>query len=242
VTEFAPDPFVLRRLHAALAVPGKFLRVSWTAGDGRDVGAPAMRDDEAIVQRFVVEFDAVVMVRGQEPDVAPGMVHYDFEAGDDYGWARMVWLMARDRDVRLSTGVRRRREFGSCGDAAVLWVRTEGKAQAAALKRFRPSPTVVLSEGSTSRKVALWSLDRPWGFEVIERANRRLAYALRTAPKWSVLEFDFAAPGSCLRAGRARPVPVVVEWMDARGVYTARQVVGALKEPPSRDAWRGVAA
>ncbi len=232
---------MLRALWMALAVEGRYLRVAWTAGAGAEVGSPALGDDDSIIQRFIVEFDGVELVRGQVADVTPGMVHYDFEAADLDGWARMVARMSRDRDVRLSTGVRRR-EFGTCSDAAVLWARVEGKAQVKALERFRPSPTFVVSEGATSRKVALWSLSRPWGFEVVERANRRIAYALRAAPKWGVPEFDFPAPGSCLRAGRVRPVPVVFDWFDPRGVYTAREVVGALKEPPSRDAWRGVQA
>lgn len=146
-----------------------------------------------------------------------------------------------DRDVLIAAGLRKRAGHGTCDRARVLWARVEGKKEAGALARFRPVPSLLLREGATSRMVALWELDRALNYEWVLRANRRIAHKLFAPKKWCDLEFMFAAPGSCLRAGRSRPVPVRVEDYAIRR-YAPRQVVGGLKEAPDPDAWRERAA
>jgi hypothetical protein len=194
--------------------------------------------------RFAAEFDAELVTGvARDPELRPvSMVSWDFAAHDRQGWTAMVSRMAEDRDVLLSAGSRRRRGFGSCHRAGVLWARVEGKRQALELLRFRPSPTIVLREGSTSRRTALWALRQPLSGEWLDRANRRVAHKLFAAKKWGVPEFEFHAPGSCLRVGRARPVPVRTEWFDPTALFMAREVVGQLREAPNPNAWRQAVA
>lgn len=161
---------------------------------------------------------------------------YAFEEGAD--WRQAVSVYGDDCDVLLSAGLRPRRGFGTCGTSRVLWARVEGKKDAQALARFRPAPTLVLREGSTARFVALWELRSELRYEWLLRANRRIAHKLFSPKKWSDAEFVLPAPGSCLRAGRARPVPVRVESFEPLAIYRPRDVVGKLKEAPDPLAWR----
>lgn len=171
----------------------------------------------------------------------PGL-HYDFEFDQRDEWVRAVVSAGQDRDVRLAAALRSRRGMGTCSLSRVLWARVEGKKEAAALARFRPCPTLVLREGSTSRMVALWELRQALRYEWVLRGNKRISHALFAPKKWSDLEFTFPAPGSCLRAGRARPVPVHVEFFDPAAMFRPRDIVGGLKEAPDPNAWREAVA
>lgn len=156
-------------------------------------------------------------------------------------WLALVTALAEDRDVLLGVAPRKQPAFGTADMARVLWVRTESKKQVDALKAFRPSPTLVLQEGGTTRMVALWALRQTLGYEWLLRANKRIAHRLGAAKKWSAPEFAFPAPGSCLRAGRSRPVLVHVEFFDSAGYFRPRDVVAGLKDAPDANAWRAAA-
>lgn len=250
MTVFAADRNVLQALFLMLAVEGECLRVSWSPGAGlAPVGGREPRTEEEWLQRLVAEFDAellskrqaALLLEGVEDEVPrPELVSFDFEARDYEGWVRMVQRMSEDRDVVLAAASRRRRGHGSCARAGVLWARVESKREAANLERFRPRPTLLLREGSSCRMVALWSLRRPLGYEWVLRANKRIAHRLFAAKKWADLEFVFPCPGSCLRAGRARPVPVRVVRFEPV-IFEARQVVGGLRDAPDPGAWREAA-
>lgn len=162
--------------------------------------------------------------------------HMDYACTEGRDWLRAVQVFAEDRDVLLSAGLRRRRGMGTCGTARVLWVRTESKREVVALERFKPAPSLIVREGSTCRMVALWQLQNALTYEWVLRANKRLAHRLGCAKKWAELEFAFPAPGSCLRAGRSRPVAVRVERFEPV-VYAPRQVVGGLREAPDPRSW-----
>lgn len=125
-----------------------------------------------------------------------------------------------------------RRFNGGPVGATILWARIEGTDQLDRARRFRPLPTMVLQEGASSRRLLIWALSRWLDYFQTEQANKRIAYRLRATQKWGVPEkLEIPAPGTCLRAGRSRPVPVVVGRLEPR-VYTPRQVVGRLKDPP----------
>jgi hypothetical protein len=165
----------------------------------------------------------------------------DYACSERRNWIGTVMSQSEDRDVLLSVGLRPRRGFGSCDSARCLWLRTESKKEAQMLARFRPKPTIIVREGSTSRMIALWQMRNPLTYEWLVRANKRIAHKTFSAKKWAAPEFAFPAPGSCLRAGRARPVPVRVEEFNPDAVYTPREVVGRLKEAPDPAAWREAA-
>lgn len=171
----------------------------------------------------------------------PEVMHpWDFAAADRAGVLRWLERMCPDREVRLSAGSRWRRGYGAADRARVLWVRVESRREAENLARFRPAPTLIVREGATHRRVALWSLRQPLSYEWLVRANKRIAHSLFAAKKWAAPEFTLPVPGSCLRLGRARPVPVHLERFEAV-LFSPRDVVGALREAPDPAAWRQLA-
>lgn len=259
MTSFGPDPDVLKALWLILAVEGQYMRVSWSPGAGlAPLELPEPVTEEQQWQRLVAELDAEELRGARRADVlaarvdedgepmapAPALVSYDFAVDDGPGdWLRIVTRMCEDREVLLAAAARPRRGFGSCGSTAVLWARVEGKKDAQALARFRPRPTLLLREGSTSRYVAVWSLRRPLSYDWMVRGNKRIAHKLFAPKKWAGdAEFMFPCPGSCLRVGRARAVPVRLERFDPAALYVARDVVGKLKDAPDPNAWRAPAA
>lgn len=116
--------------------------------------------------------------------------------------------------------------------ATVLWARVEGKDQLARARRFRPLPTIVLREGSSSRRLLMWALDE-WGdYFDVEKANKRIAYRLHAKQCDGLPErLRVPAPGTCLRIGRTRPVPVVVARLEPVR-FSINAVAGRLKDPP----------
>jgi hypothetical protein len=173
-------------------------------------------------------------------ETRPFHMDYALEEGD--AWRRMVLRAGEDCDVQVSAGLRPRRGFGTCGSSRVLWARSDAKEQAERLLRFKPTPTLVLREGATCRMTALWELRDELNYEWLLRANRRIAHKLFGPKKHTAPEFEFNAPGTCLRAGRTRPVPIHVERFEPAALYRPRDVVGRLKEAPDPDAWRERAA
>lgn len=165
----------------------------------------------------------------------------DFAVDERRQYERTVRLAAEDRDVLLSAAPRPEPGLGMADRAACLWARVESKAQKAALKAFRPAPTVVLQEGSTCRQVALWALDEPLAHDWVVRANKRLAHRFGSPKKHAAAEFMFPAPGSCLRHGRTRPV-LVREWVNpSLPIYRPRDVVARLRDAPEPHDWRNEA-
>jgi hypothetical protein len=116
--------------------------------------------------------------------------------------------------------------------ASILWCRIEGTDQLKRARAFRPLPTMVIQEGSSSRRLLIWAL-REWAdYFLVEQMNKRIAYRLRAVQKWGRPErLEVPCPGTCLRVGRSRPIPVVVGRLTT-DVYTAKAVAGRLREPP----------
>lgn len=93
---------------------------------------------------------------------------------------------------------------------AALFVRTETGDSARRLAKFKQRPTLVLREGRTNKHVAFWALASGLYAEDIERANRRLSYALNTKAMHTTPDFRFHPPGAVIREGRSRPLMVSV--------------------------------
>lgn len=157
------------------------------------------------------------------------------------------WLgreMLPPLEIQVSAVPRPTRAHGTAGLSSAMWVRTEGKKSLALLERFRPRPTIVLEEGDSTRRVALWALSSPLNYELTVLANKRLAHALHAPKKNAEPEFMFHPPGSCLRDGRAKPVLIRVAERNDLALYAGNEVVGRsrrggpLKDPPDPDAWR----
>lgn len=129
-------------------------------------------------------------------------------------------------------------DAGGVAVASVLWAKVEGADQLARARKLRPLPSLVLQEGSSSRRWLLWPLERVTPYLELKSANRRLAYALKATQKWGDPDVVWIpAPGTCLREGRSRPSPVRVARLDTTTFADAGAVVGRLKEPPEVKPW-----
>lgn len=184
---------------------------------------------------------------GPWAEITSGPVQFWHELDHPHAADRLAHTAERrDRlyseEIRISMP-RARRGLRLTAQTALCWVVTDSKDAAGRLERFGHPPTLVLREGATVRKTALWLLNRPVDRERVIRANRRLAYALRcpTVKHSDPDSMTLPLPGTFLRNGRTRPVPVVVEALRPVN-YTMAQLVGRLKDPPTADAWKERAA
>jgi hypothetical protein len=157
--------------------------------------------------------------------------------------AAMVQGADERRSEQIAFGLPHSRPFnGGCHQATVLWCFISGSDQLRRARAFRPLPSLVLQEGSGSRRLLLWSLRETADYYAAESANRKIAYALHAVQKHSDPDaLRIPAPGTCLREGRVKPTPVVVARLTTAD-YTARAVTEGLREPPPKDAWRETAA
>lgn len=150
----------------------------------------------------------------------------------------LVRWLDEENDDEILLGMPQAKPFnGGVGLVSVLWVRVEGKEQLARARRFRPLPSLVLAEGSSTRRLLMWPLERTINYFDATERNRKIAYCLGAKQKWgNPDELWVPAPGTCLRDGRTRPVPVVVSRLTL-GTFWPDQVTARLKEPPAKDAW-----
>lgn len=171
---------------------------------------------------------------------APRGEHRDFfTMGPDTGERLARYVRAEDErySSEILLGVPAVRAGGGVKTATAFWAGTEGTKQTGWLQRFRPQPTIILREGSSSRRWSLWALDHPVKWVGIDRGNRRISHRLRAPKKWAEPEnLWLPAPGTCLRRDRARPVPVVVERLEPV-TFMPLEVVGRLKDAPAADSW-----
>lgn len=137
--------------------------------------------------------------------------------------------LAQSPDMRFEvTGAR----FGA------FWVMVTGTDQNQRLSRFRPLPTIVLREGASSRRTAIWWLSQGMTYDWCLKGNLRIAHFLRAVKKTGNPDHAlFPVPGTAIRAEGARPVPVMVERLSI-DAHTPKQVVGRLKDPPAPKDWR----
>lgn len=120
--------------------------------------------------------------------------------------------------------------------ASLLWCRVDGPEQLRRANAFRPRPAIVFSEGA-SRRLLFWPLEEAVYWPALLAANKRIAYRLRAVQKHGDPdELVFCAPGTCVRVGRARPVPVRVARLTVDS-FELQQVVGRLKDPPAQRWW-----
>lgn len=178
----------------------------------------------------------VDLERSNLPDRSSRVAHSWFDARGREG-RRLIAATVRRLDERFSPEItmclpRKTRGWGTVTESTVLWARVEGSVQVARAHAFRPSPTIVLRDGASSRRLLLWALERPLGWSDTVRAGKRLAYALHAVQKHSdPEELRIPVPGTCLRLGRKRPAAVRVGRL-SYDMFTPRELVGQLKDPP----------
>jgi hypothetical protein len=99
------------------------------------------------------------------------------------------------------------------------------------LERFEPQPSIVIASGSGRNCHAYWPLTEPLGAGEIERANRRLAHALRADPASADAARILRLPATYSHKHQP-PVPVEALRLDVDRRIRAADVIGGLADPP----------
>lgn len=189
--------------------------------------------------------DWIDLERSNLPSVSRTVGHSWLQVKGPVNRRRAVHLV-RALDENYSPEIvmtlpRKQRGWGTVTASTVCWARIEGSKQVERARKFRPHPTVVLQEGTSSRRLLLWGLSRPLSWDQTVQANKRIAYRLGSLQKAADPdELRIPLPGTCLRS-KKKPIPIVVGRLDLDGVYTPREVVGQLKDPPEVKWWEKAA-
>jgi hypothetical protein len=155
--------------------------------------------------------------------------------GDPDGLVRLVRGWDEDHSDEILLGLPEPKPKSGPMGATILWARTEGKSQTDKAFKLRPMPTMVLREGGSSRRLLVWALRRWADYFEVQDLNARIAYRLGAKQCDGLPErLRIAAPGTCLRVGRGRPIPVVVSRLEPVS-YLPEQVAGRLRKPPEVD-------
>ena len=140
------------------------------------------------------------------------------------------WDRVQSRQVEI--GLPQSRGLGP-SYSTVLWAWVESRDSVKRAVRRRPAPTMVLRMGTSCRRLLIWALRETVPSISVEAANRRLSYALHAPYIYADPEkLRIPLPGTFLRVGRKRPVPVLTTLADTDRVYWRKDVVGRLKDPP----------
>jgi hypothetical protein len=148
--------------------------------------------------------------------------------------ATRALALGRHTDVYVGCAPRTCRGGGRDAVARgfALWVDCDGERAADALERFGPPPAIVLASGSGPNRHAFWPLATPLGRGELERANRRLAYALGADPSCTHAASILRIPGTASHK-HMPPVPVEALRMEPERRAPADAVVGGLADPPT---------
>lgn len=141
-------------------------------------------------------------------------------------------------ETRVGLTARRGRNRDLTHDCTALWAVVDTGNGVRALERMRPRPTLVLQEGGTLRRTAIWALAKPLAWEWTIRANRRIAHHLGGPKKFVGPAHAVHMPSTFKRDGRVVPLPIVVAEHNPQQQYLARDVVQYLRDAPDPDAWR----
>jgi len=125
------------------------------------------------------------------------------------------------------------------GRAHILWARLDRPDCAERLAKLPVAPTLVVREGRSSRRYALWALSRPLSGPWIEQANARLSHACKGRRGAGNAAALILSPFTRITSGK-RDVGVYVEY-ESQTYATPREIVGRLSDAPATDGWRQAA-
>lgn len=153
---------------------------------------------------------------------------------------RALSRILRADDCMVSAVPRTERDPYALAPAWILWARLEAPECGERLRRLAAGPTLVIREGASSRRTVLWALSEPLRGDWITRATERLAYHLKGRRKAADASALIPSPFTRITIGRSKPQKVWIEY-ESDQIYTARQIVGGLKDAPAKDGWRAAA-
>lgn len=164
-----------------------------------------------------------------------------FDVADLRAAAAAVLDRSREGDSYVAdvyVGVAIRRDCGggksSLDEIQTLWVDCDNADSVAALSRFAPAPAMVVRSSARGCH-GYWPLTSPLTIAAAERANRRLAHTLGACRSAVVNAAAILRPPQTWNL-KYQP-PAAVELLRLTGeCFNARDVVGALSDPPGASA------
>lgn len=192
--------------------------------------------DDSVERYLTVLFararaSALVEVRWRTPS---GMARRFVPVPDRAGVVRLVEKVASATDVYVGVLPRWRQAGGRSaivGDARTVWVDLDSDVAARALESVDPSPTLVVASGGVGHLHAYWSLTAGVPPGVIERANRRLAWALG-GDLASTDAARILRPPDTVNHGRDG-APVRLVRAEAGEPVRLGDLIGGLLDPPA---------
>jgi hypothetical protein len=150
------------------------------------------------------------------------------------GLATRALALGRRTDVYVGCAPRTRRHGGrdAVERAFVVWADCDGEDAIAALADFEPAPAISIASGTGSNCHIYWPLIEPAARDEVERANRRLAYALGADPAATDASRILRVPGTNSFKGKP-PTAVQALRLDTRQRFALDEVVGSLADPPA---------
>ncbi|HTV20201.1 MAG TPA: CHC2 zinc finger domain-containing protein [Polyangiaceae bacterium] len=150
----------------------------------------------------------------------------------------MIPSLAARHDVYVGVLPRWRRSGGRdavVGDCRTVWVDLDSDVAARVLEPVDPAPSLVVASGAPGHLHAYWSLRRAEPPLVIERANRRLAWALG-ADLASTDAARVLRPPATVNHVRGGAAVTFADAVAVGGVCDLSDLVGGLVDPPGRRA------
>lgn len=136
--------------------------------------------------------------------------------------------------------------------SCAIWVRLETGAAAAALEAFEPKPTIVLQDGDTVKRTAIWWLSLELASSWVLKANERLSHALGGVRAAATPRHLIVPPGACigvqevgvaeLRLGMYHPDQVVGDSRPGGRLADAPNLTALRKQHADRRERQAVAA
>ena len=147
--------------------------------------------------------------------------------------------IVKANDCYVSAVPRMQENSITWGAAHILWLRLDRPDCAERLARLPVGPTLVVREGRSSRRYALWALSRPLSGDWIDRANARLSHACKGRRGAGGASQLILSPFTRITTGK-RDVDVYQEY-ESQTYATPREIVGRLPDAPDAKAWRAAA-
>lgn len=172
----------------------------------------------------------LVEVRWRMPT---GMARCFVDAGDLGRVARMVRRRAGSTDVFVGVLPRWRRGGGRdavAGGARTVWVDLDAPEAARRLEAFEPAPHLAVASGGPGHVHAYWLLSGPIAPVRVERANRRLAWALGGDAQCVDAPRILRPPGTINHARHGAPVRLLS--LTDRAPVALAELIDKLTDPP----------
>ncbi len=170
--------------------------------------------------------------------VRNGMAQRFIRVADRDTALRLIPAVATDTDVYVAVLPRWRPDGGRAavvGDCRTVWVDLDTTLAARALEPVDPPPSLVVASGTPGHLHAYWSLRRAEPPAVIERANRRLAWALG-ADLASTDSARILRPPATINHAREGTAVRLVDDISVGDACRLGNLVGGLTDPPDQPA------